>query len=174
MEHFGYKHIHFFGWDNCIIKSIFDEKENFIKDTFGGFTNTTGSNHPDKDAHKIWADFLNEKIIDFKFINPLENQLNTYQKNLYKLKVEIEEEIPNLFKNRMERLKIEFEKEIDNSNKKLRKEKEKEMNERLQKIKLKKEKEIDDKINAKKTELENIEKELKAAVDKSKKTKTLI
>jgi hypothetical protein len=166
--------MHFFGWDNCVIKSIFAEKENFIKETFGGFTNTNGNEHPDKDGHKIWADFLNEKIIDFKFINPFENQLDTYQKNLYKLKVEIEEEIPNLFKNRMERLKIEFEKEIDNSNKKIRKEKEKEMEERLKKIKLKKEKEIDDRLNAKKAELENIEKELKAAVDKSKKAKTLI
>ena len=48
------------------------------------------------------------------------------------------------------------------------------MEERLKKIKLKKEKEIDDSLNLKKAELENIEKELKAAVDKSKKTKTLI
>lgn len=174
LEHFGYKHLHFFGWDNCIIHSIFDEKENFIKETFGGFTNTINNEHPNKRGHKIWADFLNQKLKEFKFINPFEKQLDTYQKNLAKLKVEIEEEVPMLFKNRMERLKIEFEREINNSNKKLQKEKEKELEERLQKIKLQREKEIDNTLKAKKIELDKIEKQLKDSIDKSKKTKTLI
>ena len=174
LEHFGYKHLHFFGWDNCLIKSVFDGKENFIQETFGGFTNTINNEHPDKKAHKKWADFLSQKIIEFKFINPFENQLDTYQKNLYKLKVEIEEEIPILFKNRMERLKTEFEREITNSNKLLRLEKEKELEEKLQKMKLQREKDIDDKLKAKKVELDKIEKQLKDAIDRNKKTKTLI
>ena len=174
LEHFGYKHLHFFGWDNCLIKSVFDGKENFIQETFGGFTNTIGNEHPKAKGHKTWADFLNQKIIEFKFINPFENQLNTYQKNLYKLKVEIEEEIPILFQNRMERLKIEFEKEINNSNKLLRIEKEKELQEKLQKIKLQKETEIEDNLKEKKAELEKIEKQLKEKIDINKKTKTLI
>ena len=71
LEHFGYKHLHFFGWDKCIIESVFDNKPNFIKESFGGYTNTLGNNHPDKEAHLEWAKLLNKKLKE-----------NNYKKNL--------------------------------------------------------------------------------------------
>jgi hypothetical protein len=174
LEYYGFKHIHFFGWDKCIIDSVFDKKVNFMQETFGGYTKTKGNEHPNKKGHEIWAEFLNKKIIEFKFVNEFENQINDYQKNLAKLKVEIEEEIPILFKNRMERLKIEFENEINNSNKKLRKEKEKELEEEINKIRIKKELEMENSLIDKQNELDKIEKQLKEKIDKNKKTKTLI
>ena len=30
--------------------------------TFGGYTNTKGSEHPNKFQHEIWADYLIQKI----------------------------------------------------------------------------------------------------------------
>lgn len=174
LEYFGYKHLHFFGWDKCIIESVFDDKSNFIKESFGGYTNTTNNHHPDKRGHKDWAEFLNEKIIEFKFVNEFENQINNYQKNLYKLKVEIEEEIPNLFKERMEKIKIELEKEMVNTNKIIKKEKEKELEEEINKIRIQKELQMENSLIQKQIELDNIEKKLKDAIDRSKKNKTLI
>jgi hypothetical protein len=174
LEYFGYKHLHFFGWDKCIIESVFDNKPNFIKESFGGYTNTTNNHHPDKKGHKTWAEFLNEKLIEFKFINPLENKINNYQKNLVKLKIEIEEEIPNLFKERMEKIKIELEKEMDNTNKIVKIQKEKELEEEINKIRIQKELQMENHLIAKQIELDKIEKELKEKVDKNKKTKTLI
>jgi hypothetical protein len=174
LEHFGYKHLHFFGWDKCIIESVFDNKTNFIKESFGEYTNTTNNHHPNKKGHEIWAEFLNEKLIEFKFINPFENQINNYQKNLYKLKIEIEEEIPNLFKERMEKIKTELKKEMDNTNKIIKIEKQKEIEEEINKIRIQKELQMENHLIAKQKELDKIEKQLKERLDKSKKTKTLI
>lgn len=174
LEHFGYKHLHSFGWDKCIIESVFDNKPNFIKESFGGYTNTTNNHHPNKKGHEDWAKFLNKKLIEFKFINPFENEINNYQKNLYKLKVEIEEEIPNLFKERMEKIKIELQKEMDNTNKIVKIQKEKELEEEINKIRIQKELQMENHLIAKQTELDKIEKELKEKIDRNKKTKTLI
>ena len=174
LEYFGYKHLHFFGWDKCIIESVFDDKSNFIKESFGGYTNTTNNHHHDKRGHKDLTEFLNENIIEFKFVNEFENQINNYQKNLYKLKVEIEEEIPNLFKERMEKIKIELEKEMVNTNKIIKKEKEKELEEEINKIRIQKELQMENSLIQKQIELDNIEKKLKDAIDRSKKNKTLI
>jgi hypothetical protein len=175
LEHFGYKHLHFFGWDKCIIKSVFNDKPNFIEKTFGGHTKTLHNEHPNKNGHKNWAEFLTQKIIELQFINEYENQLNNYQKNLYKLKVEIEEEIPNLFKNRMNKLKLEFEKEIDDTNQKIKEEKQKELEIEIRNIKSKKEKQLEQELNGKKSELEKIEKQLKEKIEMlNKKPKTLI
>jgi hypothetical protein len=174
LEYFGYKHLHFFGWDKCIIESVFDNKSNFIKESFGGYTNTTNNHHPDKKGHKAWAEFLNKKIIEFKFVNEFENQINDYQKNLVKLKIEIEEEIPNLFKERMEKIKIELEKEMDNTNKIVKIQKEKELEEQMNKIRIQKELQMENILIAKQIELNKIESELKEKVDRNKKTKTLI
>lgn len=174
LEYFGFKHLHFFGWDKCIIESVFDDKPNFIKESFGGHTNTTNNHHPDKKGHKTWAEFLNKKIIEFKFVNEFENQINDYQKNLAKLKVEIEEEIPNLFKERMEKIKIELQREMDNTNKIMKIEKEKELEQEINKIRIKKELEMENSLIDKQNELDKIEKQLKEKIDKNKKTKTLI
>ena len=66
LEHFGYKHIHFFGWDSCIIDGIVDNS-NFLKETFGGFSHIDFSQsklirHPNKNEHENWANFLYKKI----------------------------------------------------------------------------------------------------------------
>lgn len=68
LEHFGYNHLHFFGWDNCIINDVFNNKSNFLNETFGGYTNTINNHHPNKEGHEIWAEFLYKKIkeLDFK------------------------------------------------------------------------------------------------------------
>lgn len=62
LSHYGYKHLHFFGWNDCLIDSIIYNKDNFLEQTFGRYTNTEGNSHPNKEGHKIWADFLSEKI----------------------------------------------------------------------------------------------------------------
>lgn len=172
LEYFGYKHLHFFGWDKCIIESIFDNKTNFIKESFGGYTNTTNNHHPNKKGHETWAEFLNEKIVEFKFINPFENELNNYQKNLYKLKLEIEEEVPLLFKNRMERLKMEFEKEINKTNETIKFQKEVELEKEIEKIRIEKELQMEKSLIGKKIELEKIDNKLKEKIEKIKNTKT--
>lgn len=174
LEYFGYKHLHFFGWDKCIIESVFDGKSNFIKETFGGYTNTTNNHHPNKKGHENWAEFLNEKLIEFKIVNPFENEINNYQKNLYKLKVEIEEEIPNLFKTRMEKIKIELEREMAKTNKIIKIQKEKELEEELNKIRIQRELDIENSLIVKQIELDKIEKQLQEKIDKNKNLKTLI
>jgi hypothetical protein len=147
MEYMGYNHLHFFGWKNCIIDGVSENKPLFLKENFGEFTNTLGNEHPDKTGHEEWAKFLNEKILEFKLINPFEKELNSYAEKLHKLKVEIEEEIPLLFKNRMEKLKIEFENEIDDTHAKIKIEKENELHAELEKIKLKKEIDLQRELN---------------------------
>jgi hypothetical protein len=147
LEHMGYNHLHFFGWKNCIIDGVSENKPLFLKENFGEFANITGNEHPNKIGHEEWAKFLNEKIVEFKFINPFERELNTYAKKLHKLKVEIEKEIPLLFKKRMEELKIEFEKEIDDTHAKIKIEKENQLQTELEKIKLKKEIDLQSELN---------------------------
>lgn len=63
----GYKHLHFFGWDSCIIDGISDNSK-FIKESFGGYTDTIGMEHPDKTAHFIWANLLYDKCKELKYI----------------------------------------------------------------------------------------------------------
>jgi hypothetical protein len=65
----GYKHLHFFGWDNCIIPdNEILNYPNFLKETFGGYTNTIGNDHPNKEGHEIWANLLSNKLEEFKYI----------------------------------------------------------------------------------------------------------
>jgi hypothetical protein len=152
LEHFGYKHLHFFGWQSCVIKSVFDNKSNFIKENFGKYTKTPNDRHPNKKAHEIWANFLFEKIKDFSFANEFDYQLDNYRKNLIKLKVEIE---------------LELEKNIEFT----KKQKEAELEETIKKIKNRKERELEIQIDFKKEELEKIENLIKNNI---KKTKPLI
>jgi hypothetical protein len=164
LEHFDYKHLHFFGWDKCIVESIFDNKKNFIKETFGGYTKTKQNQHPNKESHNKWAEFLSDKIIQFKFVDEFENQINNYRKNLSKLKIEIEDEIPNLFKNRMDKLKIAIANEIEIANDKIKHTKQLELEKQLKEIKKQKESELEKELNGKKAELEKIEKHLKEKI----------
>jgi hypothetical protein len=65
----GYKHLHFYGWDNCIIPdNEILNYPNFLKETFGGYTNTTGNDHPNKEGHENWANLLSNKLEVFKYI----------------------------------------------------------------------------------------------------------
>jgi len=175
LEHFDYKHLHFFGWDDCVIKSTIDNKINFIEETFGGYTKSKFSEHPNKEGHKMWADLLTKKIIELSFVDEFENQINNYRKNLSKLKIEIEDEIPNLFKNRIDKLKIAIEEEIDITNDRIKNKKELELNKEIAKIKKQKELQLEEELNIKKAELEKVEKQLKEKIEiLNKKPKTLI
>ena len=175
LEYFNYKHLHFFGWDTCVIKSVFDNKPNFMKETFAGYTKTPFTEHPNKKSHKVWSEFLNKKIIELSFVNEFENQINNYRKNLSQLKIEIQDEIPNLFKKRMDKLKIAIEKEIDITNNKIKNTKELELNKELKKIKKQKELEIEEELNIKRIELDEVEKQLKEKIEMfNKKPKSLI
>jgi hypothetical protein len=70
LEYMGYKHLHFFGWKNCIINGISENKPLFLKENFGEFANTIKNNHPNKEAHFNWSEHLYQKIKEFKFIPP--------------------------------------------------------------------------------------------------------
>jgi hypothetical protein len=61
----GYKHLHFFGWDDCIISTNYDK---ILKESFGGYTNTEGSQHPNQNQHIIWADYLCKELIKLNYI----------------------------------------------------------------------------------------------------------
>ena len=67
LQHFGYQHIHFFGWKDCVIKDINQNKKYFLNHNFGEFTNTIENHHPDKKGHLNWANYLYEKIKEFNF-----------------------------------------------------------------------------------------------------------
>jgi hypothetical protein len=62
LEYFGYNHLHFFGWDECIINSVYDNGVKFINKSFGGYTDTILNKHPNKEGHDKWAHILFEKL----------------------------------------------------------------------------------------------------------------
>jgi hypothetical protein len=68
LEHFGYKHLHFFGWNQCILDGIIENKSFFLKESFGEFTNTIKSNHPNKEGHLNWSEHLYQKIKEINYI----------------------------------------------------------------------------------------------------------
>jgi hypothetical protein len=80
LEHFGYKHIHFFGWDACMIENMYFDKLNFLKETFGGYTKTPGNEHPDNFGHKIWATILYEKINELEYTIGFKPELKNNKK----------------------------------------------------------------------------------------------
>lgn len=74
LETLGIKYINFFGWESEEYetqKEIFSfTNEKFLNDTFGEYVkNPPGGEHPDKDMHKIWANYLYNKIKEFNYIN---------------------------------------------------------------------------------------------------------
>lgn len=65
----GYKHLHFFGWDSCIISdNEISNYPNFLKETFAGYTKTPKINHPNKEGHEMWANFLSNKLQTLNYI----------------------------------------------------------------------------------------------------------
>jgi hypothetical protein len=61
----GYKHLHFFGWDDCVLPINYNK---MLKETFGGYTNIIGLEHPNQNQHIIWADYLYKELIKLKYI----------------------------------------------------------------------------------------------------------
>jgi hypothetical protein len=68
LEHFGYKHLHFFGWKSCVINEIYENKPLFLKENFGEFTNTLGNDHPNKEGHLNWSEHLYQKLKEINYI----------------------------------------------------------------------------------------------------------
>jgi hypothetical protein len=70
LKNLNIKFIMFFGWEFEYYKkeilSLTDDT--FLKVNFGTYTNTIGNEHPNAEQHKIWADFLYEKIKQFNYI----------------------------------------------------------------------------------------------------------
>lgn len=62
----NYKHLHFFGWDDCILPIDYDK---ILKTSFGGYTNVIGKEHPTQNGHILWANYLYEKIIELNIKN---------------------------------------------------------------------------------------------------------
>lgn len=62
-----YKHLHFFGWDKCIIEEVLNYPK-FINESFGGYTNTIGTEHPDKSGHDMWSNVLYNKLKELNYI----------------------------------------------------------------------------------------------------------
>jgi hypothetical protein len=61
----GYKHLHFFGWDECILPIDYNK---ILKTSFAGYTNTIKPNHPNQNQHIIWADYLYEELKKLNYI----------------------------------------------------------------------------------------------------------
>jgi hypothetical protein len=61
----GYKHLHFFGWNDCIIPINYDK---ILKESFGGYTNVINTDHPNQNQHIIWADYLYEELKKLNYI----------------------------------------------------------------------------------------------------------
>lgn len=113
LEYHGFKHIHFFGWDDCVINSILNKKINFIKESFGKYTSTLRSEHPNKKGHEMWANFLYEKINEFNYLDTLKSQIDNYRKELLRLNTEIELNLEISDKQIKEQQRINLDNEIN-------------------------------------------------------------
>lgn len=70
LENLGYKHIHFFGWEEgCKIENIYNfANEKFLNDSFQKYTNTNINEHPNVQAHIKWSKYLFDNFKNFKYI----------------------------------------------------------------------------------------------------------
>jgi hypothetical protein len=70
LENLGYKHIHFYGWeDNCKIENVYNfVNEKFLTDSFQKYTNTTINEHPNLQGHIEWAKYLFDNLKNFMYI----------------------------------------------------------------------------------------------------------
>lgn len=150
LEHFGYKHIHFFGWDECVIESVFNKKEKFIKETFGDHAKIIGREHPDSKSHKSWAEVLYKKAKELNYLDNLDFQINNYRNKLHKLSNEIQSDIETVNENFIEEQKVKLEKEMQ-----------KIKNNRLQEL------EMDIEENRKK--LDSLKEQIKAQIEMNEK-----
>jgi hypothetical protein len=69
LENLGIKHINFFGWDAVKLNDVYDfTNEKFLDISFGKYTNTPMSEHPDLEGHVNWAKYLFDKLKNFNYI----------------------------------------------------------------------------------------------------------
>lgn len=73
LEKLGIKYLMFFGWEFQDIESqkeihLFTNQK-FISEIFGTYTNTISNEHPNKEGHSLWSEFLYSKIKELKYIN---------------------------------------------------------------------------------------------------------
>jgi hypothetical protein len=70
LENLGYKHIHFFGWEEgCKIENVYNfVNEKFLNDSFQKYTNTNINEHPNLQAHIEWSKYLFDNFKNFKYI----------------------------------------------------------------------------------------------------------
>ena len=79
LEKLRVKYIMFNGWnfesgwefnkkeykDKNLIYELTNEK--YLKESFAAYTNTPGNEHPNTFGHKVWADYLYEKLIELNY-----------------------------------------------------------------------------------------------------------
>jgi len=69
LENLNIKHINFFGWDDIKLNDIYQfSNEKFLDISFGGYTNTPTTEHPNLSGHIDWAKFLFDKLKKFNYI----------------------------------------------------------------------------------------------------------
>lgn len=78
LKSIGVKSIQFYGWEACKIESkniweIIPENENFLKETFQSVLNDNGiylkgMEHPNKEGHKLFSEFLINKLQTLNYI----------------------------------------------------------------------------------------------------------
>jgi hypothetical protein len=85
LKSIGIKSLQFYAWEECKIKSkniwnIIPENENFLKETFQSVLNDNGfylegKRHPNKEMHKLFAEFLIDKLEKLNYIKPIKKSL---------------------------------------------------------------------------------------------------
>ena len=78
LKSLGIKSLQFYGWEECKIKTkniwnIIPENENFLKESFQSVLNDNnfyliGNDHPNKEMHKLFSDFLLNKLKTLNYI----------------------------------------------------------------------------------------------------------
>lgn len=78
LKSIGVKSLQFYAWDECKIKSkniwdMISNDETFLKQTFQSVLNNNGiylvgNDHPDKAGHKLFSDFLLDKMKQLNYI----------------------------------------------------------------------------------------------------------
>jgi len=78
LKSMGIKSLQFYGWEGCRIKSkniwnMIPENENFLKESFQSVLNNNGfylfgNDHPDKQMHKLFSEFLLNKLKTLNYI----------------------------------------------------------------------------------------------------------
>ena len=78
LKSIGVKSLQFYGWEGCKLESkniwkIIPENENFLKETFQSVLNNNGlylkgSEHPNKEMHKLFSEFLINKLQTLNYI----------------------------------------------------------------------------------------------------------